>query len=131
MLEDLYDRISRLWSRRWPVAEGKVTVEGKKGTKLEFAHHPNMVVKFDAAAKAITVYEQNPDFVKAAKDAAVAGKAKALLNLAEAYKRAGRDDLATAKLQRVIDDYPDTSFAQQARQALDQLKVDGGGNSAP
>ena len=25
MLEDLYDRISRLWSRRWPVAEGKVT----------------------------------------------------------------------------------------------------------
>jgi hypothetical protein len=25
MLEDLYDRISMLWSRRWPVAEGKVT----------------------------------------------------------------------------------------------------------
>jgi hypothetical protein len=25
MLEDLYDRISMLWPRRWPVAEGKVT----------------------------------------------------------------------------------------------------------
>ena len=25
MPEDLYDRISMLWSRRWPVAEGKVT----------------------------------------------------------------------------------------------------------
>jgi thiol-disulfide isomerase/thioredoxin/outer membrane protein assembly factor BamD (BamD/ComL family) len=85
----------------------------------------------DTAAKAIAVYEQNPDFVKAAKESAVAGKAKSLLNLAEAYKRAGRTDLATAKLQRVIDDYPNTSFAQQARQALDQLNADGGGSSAP
>jgi hypothetical protein len=25
MLEDLYDRVSMLWSPRWPVAEGKVT----------------------------------------------------------------------------------------------------------
>src|SRR5258708_7709414 len=36
------------------VANGKVSVEGKKG-KLEFAPHPNMIVKFDAAAKNITV----------------------------------------------------------------------------
>lgn len=36
------------------LADGKVTVEGKKG-KLEFTHHANMIVKFDAAAKAITV----------------------------------------------------------------------------
>ncbi len=85
----------------------------------------------DTATKAIAVYEQDPDFVKAAKDAAVAVKAKSLLNLAEAYKRAGRTDLATVKLQRVIDDYPDTSFAQQARQALDQLNADGGGSSSP
>ena len=43
------------------VAGGKVTVEGKKGAKLEFAHHPNMVVKFDAAAKAITVNRPDDD----------------------------------------------------------------------
>jgi large subunit ribosomal protein L6 len=36
------------------VNNGKVVVEGKKG-KLEFDHHPKMVVKFDAGAKAITV----------------------------------------------------------------------------
>src|SRR5471032_1095570 len=43
------------------VAGGKVTVEGKKGTKLEFAHHPNMIVKFDAATKAITVARPDDD----------------------------------------------------------------------
>jgi large subunit ribosomal protein L6 len=34
---------------------GTITIEGKKGAKLEFAHHPKMIVKYDAAAKAITV----------------------------------------------------------------------------
>jgi large subunit ribosomal protein L6 len=42
------------------VANGKVAVEGKKG-KLEFAHHPAMTVKFDAAAKAITVTRPGDD----------------------------------------------------------------------
>ena len=36
------------------VANGKVSVEGKKG-KLEFAHHPSMLVKHDAGAKAIRI----------------------------------------------------------------------------
>jgi large subunit ribosomal protein L6 len=36
------------------VANGKVVVEGKKG-KLELPYHPNMEVKFDAAAKSVTV----------------------------------------------------------------------------
>jgi len=36
------------------VADGRVAVE-KKGTKLELSYHPNMLVKFDAGAKAITV----------------------------------------------------------------------------
>ncbi len=36
------------------VANGKIVVEGKKG-KLELDHHPNMLVKFDAAAKSLTV----------------------------------------------------------------------------
>lgn len=37
------------------VADGKIVVEGKKGGKLEFAYHPNMTVKFDAVAKAVTI----------------------------------------------------------------------------
>jgi large subunit ribosomal protein L6 len=36
------------------LANGKIVVEGKKG-KLELPYHPNMLVKFDAAGKAITV----------------------------------------------------------------------------
>jgi len=36
------------------VAGGKVQVEGKNG-KLELNYHPNMVVKFDAAAKSLTI----------------------------------------------------------------------------
>jgi large subunit ribosomal protein L6 len=36
------------------IASGKIQVEGKKG-KLELTYHPNMQVKFDAAAKQITV----------------------------------------------------------------------------
>ena len=36
------------------VTGGKVAVEGKKG-KLEFTHHPNIIVKYDTAAKAIAV----------------------------------------------------------------------------
>ena len=36
------------------IVGGNVTVEGKKGAKLEFAHHPNMAVTFDAATKVIT-----------------------------------------------------------------------------
>jgi large subunit ribosomal protein L6 len=42
------------------VANGKVTIEGKKG-KLEFTHHPNIDVKHDTAAKAITVSRPNDE----------------------------------------------------------------------
>lgn len=47
------------------IANGKVTVEGKRG-KLEFSHHPNMIVKHDAAAKAITVSRPDDDRVNRA-----------------------------------------------------------------
>jgi large subunit ribosomal protein L6 len=42
------------------IADHKVTVEGKK-VKLEFTHHPNMIVKHDAGAKVITVTRPNDD----------------------------------------------------------------------
>jgi len=42
------------------IAGTKVTVEGKKG-KLEFAHHPGVAVKYDAASKAITVSRPDDD----------------------------------------------------------------------
>jgi large subunit ribosomal protein L6 len=36
------------------LANGKIVVEGKKG-KLELPYHPNMIVKYDTTAKAVTV----------------------------------------------------------------------------
>jgi len=42
------------------LADGKIVVEGKK-TKLDLAFHPNMLVKFDAAGKVITVTRPNDE----------------------------------------------------------------------
>lgn len=42
------------------LANGKIVVEGKKG-KLEFTHHPNILVKFDAAAKSVSVTRPDDD----------------------------------------------------------------------
>src|SRR4026208_31287 len=57
------------------VANGKVTVEGKK-TKLELAYHPSMEVKFDAAGKVITVARPNDD----RQNRALHGLTRALIN---------------------------------------------------
>jgi large subunit ribosomal protein L6 len=42
------------------LADGKIVVEGKK-TKLDLSYHPNMLVKFDAAGKVITVTRPNDE----------------------------------------------------------------------
>jgi large subunit ribosomal protein L6 len=41
------------------ITNGTIKVEGKKGAQLELAHHPNMIVKYDAAKKVITVERPN------------------------------------------------------------------------
>jgi thiol-disulfide isomerase/thioredoxin/outer membrane protein assembly factor BamD (BamD/ComL family) len=75
----------------------------------------------DPAAKAIAAYESDPGFAQRAKDAAAADRSKALLGLADAYHKSGRDDLAKAKLQTIIDSFPDSSYAQKAQKALDAM----------
>jgi large subunit ribosomal protein L6 len=57
------------------IANGTVTVEGKK-SKLELSHHPNMLVKFDAATKTITVSRPNDD----RENRALHGLTRALIN---------------------------------------------------
>src|SRR6476660_1849368 len=57
------------------VADGKVRVEGKKA-KLELTYHPDMLVKFDAGAKQITVGRPNDD----RQNRALHGLTRALIN---------------------------------------------------
>ncbi len=58
------------------IANGKVVVEGKKGTKLELAYHPNMDIKHDVAGKVITVTRPNDDRT----NRALHGLTRALVN---------------------------------------------------
>jgi large subunit ribosomal protein L6 len=58
------------------IADGKIVVEGKKGAKLDLAYHPNIQVKYDAAAKAITV--TRPDDER--QNRALHGLTRALIN---------------------------------------------------
>lgn len=71
-----------------------------------------------SAQQAVSVYEQDPTFLQKMKDASVADKAKAALSLADSYRRSGRSDLARAKYQSIIDQFPGTQFADTAKAAI-------------
>jgi thiol-disulfide isomerase/thioredoxin len=73
------------------------------------------------AKAAIAEYEKNPAFVQKATESAASGKAKAALQLAANYARAGRKDLAKKKYEEVITAYPNTSFAREAQEAISGL----------
>ena len=74
--------------------------------------------KADAQAK---VYEQDQAFVQRVNDKAGATRAKAALSMAASYKNAGKLELARQKYQSVIHDFPGTTYADAARQALADL----------
>jgi TolA-binding protein len=75
-----------------------------------------------AAADAVKAFEADPRFIRSLKDRAAENKARPILNLAENYRSAGRNDLATKKYREVIDQFPGTSFAETARAELAKLK---------
>jgi outer membrane protein assembly factor BamD (BamD/ComL family) len=80
----------------------------------DFADTPSGAV----AAAMVTEYEKNPAFVKSVTDNANSAKAKSTLKLAQSYRDAGRSDLARKKYQAVIDEFPNTTFAEQARKEI-------------
>ena len=73
------------------------------------------------AAEAVKVYEKDTAFVKRVNESAASTKATSALKLAQSYATAGRRDLARKKYQEVIDQYPGTSFAEQAKKELAAL----------
>jgi TolA-binding protein len=74
------------------------------------------------AAVAAATYEKDPNFAKRAMEREVGGKAKSMLSLAANYRTAGRIDLAKKKYQEVIDQFPGTSYADNAKKELAATK---------
>ena len=75
----------------------------------------------EAAAEAAK-YEKDTAFIKRMNDSAASAKAKSALGLAQAYAKSGNATLATRKYQSVIDEFPGTSFAEQAKREMAGLK---------
>ncbi len=74
------------------------------------------------AAGHVATYEKDPAFIKRANESTAGAKAKGMISLAQSYVRAGHKDKAKAKYQEVIDQFPDTSFAETASKELAALK---------
>ena len=70
---------------------------------------------------AVKAYDADPIFTLKRRDAIAAPKAEPALQNAENLRRNGRSDLARRKLQDVIDSFPNTTFADKAKKALDGL----------
>ncbi len=100
--------------------------DAKKDT-LAYAKFKDVVASFAetpaaaTAAEEVKNYEKDPAFVKQAVGGANDTKAKGALNMAASYKSAGRNDMARKKYQEVIDQFPNTPFADTAKAALATL----------
>jgi TolA-binding protein len=73
------------------------------------------------AAAAVKIFDDDAAFQRKLRETNAASKAHSLLNLAQTYHTSNRDDLARKKYQEIIDKFPDTSFADQAKAAMAQL----------
>jgi peroxiredoxin len=75
------------------------------------------------AGDAVTRYEQDAEFMaRLQAPPPDTARARSLLSLAQSYQRSGRRDLAKAKFQEVIDQFPGTSEAKQAQQELSRMR---------
>ena len=66
-------------------------------------------------------YESDPAFVKRVIEKESNTRAKAALSVARSYKGARKYDQARAKYQSIIADFPNTPYADTARQELASL----------
>jgi thiol-disulfide isomerase/thioredoxin len=73
------------------------------------------------AAEEVAKYEKDPAFVQKVTGASADAKAKAALSVANSYKDSGNTDLAKQKYQSVIDQFPNTPYAETAKKELKGL----------
>lgn len=74
-----------------------------------------------SAAAAVADYEKDPAFVRKVLEETQGDQARAALSMAENYARNGRHDIARQRYQKIIDEYPGTSWAEQAQRQMDTL----------
>ncbi len=67
------------------------------------------------AADIVKAYETDTAFIQRINESAAATKATSMIKLAQSYASAGRNDLARRKYQDVVDQFPGTSYAEQAQ----------------
>lgn len=102
-------------------------LQAQKKDELAYARFYDVVKFFsgteaaDKAQQQIDKYKKNPAFMKQMIEHAAATKATAVLHMGDSYKAAGKTDMARAKYQSVIDDYPGTSYAVLAQKSIAEL----------
>ena len=74
------------------------------------------------ARKKIAGLKENPQAVKALKAAARDAKCRQYLNMAENFIQAGHPESALEYLDKVIEKYPDTEWAEQARKMKGKIR---------
>jgi thiol-disulfide isomerase/thioredoxin len=71
-----------------------------------------------AAAERVAAYEADESFMRKVKSEDTQAEANRLLKLANSYAQAGRAELAKEKYRKILERYPDTAAAEQAKSAL-------------
>ncbi|HAU36640.1 MAG TPA: hypothetical protein DCX07_02845 [Phycisphaerales bacterium] len=74
-----------------------------------------------AAAERIKAYEADEAFMTSYKKEVAEVEAGAILSMARNYQAAGKTDLAKAQFRKVVQEFPDTRAATEARAALAEL----------
>jgi len=102
-------------------------LQAQKKDELAYARFNDVVRVYagtDAAAEAqtqVSTYEKDTAFVRRVKEHDAATKATAALHMGNSYKAAGNSEMARKKYQSIIDDFPGTSYADEAQKALATL----------
>lgn len=73
------------------------------------------------ARKQMDAMRADPQIMKVVRDSQAAKKCENWLDIARGLAGSGRHEKAREYYRRVIDEYPDTTFAETARHELDQL----------
>ena len=104
-----------------------VDLQKQKKDELAYARFKSVAKEFAGtsaaalAAAQVQRYEGDAAFVKRVADKEVGGKARAALSMARSYRTAGKSEQARQKYQSVIAEFPNTQYAETARQELSAL----------
>jgi len=102
-------------------------LEKQKKDELAYNRYKSIAKEFPDTAAATTAaavikrYEADPAFVKRINEKETGSKAKAALSMARSYRTAHKTDQARQKYQSIIQEFPNTPYAQTAQQELSSL----------